>query len=811
MTDAPQSTLPHTFTPLIGRECDIEAISTLLQTTTGSIITLVGPAGVGKTRLAVAVAAAKESAFEQGAVYVDLATVTEPGQVLPVIVSALGLVDAESAASQLAQHLSTRSLLLVIDNFEQVIEAGPVLNACLAGAPRVRTLVTSQKPLRVWGEQEFSVEPLLVPPALPDGAFDADALVTIGAFPSVRLFVERAQSVRAGFQLTASNAPAVVAICRFLDGIPLAIELAAARSNVLSPEALLHRLSASLQLLSGGPRDAPDRHQTLRAAIEWTYGLLEPKEALLLDRLSVFAGSFSLQAVEAIAGNASITFAPSMYVSPNLSLPSGSADLDWTEIFELLDALVDHSLVRRVESAGQEPRFRLFQTIRQLAAAKLTARSEDHRTGWRHAAWYWALGESGWDAGGVSLLEQSWLSALEVDLDNVRAALDFLGEHDPAGATSMAASLIWFFYIRGRRMEGIRTIERTEGSFDPEALSPEARARIDFALGNLLALYPNTRDSGVARLEGVLDELRRLGHDWGAGYTLLALGALAEDAGNYARALEYIADARPLLEAVGDEITLANVDFHTAVSLFGLNRLDEARVLATKVAFATPDQAGLNIAYALHLVGMIDLVGGQHEDAARRFLDASEFSKANGVIATAAELLDATATLVETRGADELAARLFGAGDRHNQETGNPITYPERIQYDAARDRVRSALGAARFLELLTEGGTLSMDDAFALMHESLRGIFEEQPAPLPPFPVFGSTQPFGLTSRETEVLRLVAMGRSDREIAELLYISHGTARTHVRNILDKLDAPNRSAATSIALRERLVDLSETG
>jgi predicted ATPase/DNA-binding CsgD family transcriptional regulator len=812
MTDPASSPLPHPFTTLIGREHDIDSIVALLRTASGSVITLVGPAGVGKSRLAIAAANAVAGDFQQAAVYVDLAPIADPALVLPAVAGALGLPDESAAAGRLAHYLSDRSLLLVIDNFEQVVGAGSVLNSCLAGAPGVRALVTSQTPLRVWGEQEYAVDPLPVPPEIRAGDLEPDMLERYGDYPSVRLFVSRAQNVRSGFRLTQLNLPAVVDICRQLDGIPLAIELAAARSNVLSPEALQHRLTGSLQLLSSGPRDAPDRHQTLHAAIEWSYSLLDPREARLLDRLSIFSGSFSLPAAEAVAANAPIVLSSSYYVESHPALPPDDGLLDWTDVFELLDALVDHSLVQRVESSDDDPRFRIFQTIRQVAAGRLVEHGEAERIALRHATWYRALAESAWAPDGVPALEGVWLAALDADSENIRSALDFLSEHDPAIASTMAASLLWYYYIRGRRQEGIRAIERVAGAFDPQVLRPEARARSAFAYGNLLALFPATRQAGIDTLESVLDDLRTLGNDWGAGYTSLALATLAEDDGHYERALALIAQSRPLLEAVNDPATLANVDFHTAVSLFGLGRMSEARALATPVAFAPPEHAGLNAAYALHLIGLIDFAEGHAVDAARRFREAAEFCDRHGIVATASELLDATATVLETRGDPELVARLFGAADRHNLESANPITYPERTYYDAARDRARETLGSGRFLELLAEGAAMPRAAAFSLMRQTLDALIEDiEPTPVPPLPIFGTTQPFGLTVRELDVLRLVAMGRSDREIADTLFISHGTARTHVRNILGKMNAPNRSAATSIALRERLVDLSEVG
>ena len=306
-----------------------------------------------------------------------------------------------------------------------------------------------------------------------------------------------------------------------------------------------------------------------------------------------------------------------------------------------------------------------------------------------------------------------------------------------------------------------------------------------------------------------MDDLRALGHGWGAGYTLLSLAVLAEDDGQYQRALDYIEQGRPLLVEVDDAPTLANVDFHRAVNYFGLGEFERARGLVTPVANAATEDAGLNIAYARHLLGMIELAEGNRRIAARRFIESLDFSLQHGVVGTATELIDAAATLLELTGNPEQVIRLFGAADRLNREAGNPITLPELRYYNDACSRATAGLSVARCNELLAAGATLSLEAGFALARETLVALEEEAPCQATPVPRPGAT--FGLTNRELEVLRLMVQGMSDREIGDELFISHGTARTHVRNILGKMEVHSRAAATSIALREGIVSTTETG
>ncbi|MBA2597313.1 MAG: adenylate/guanylate cyclase domain-containing protein, partial [Chloroflexia bacterium] len=339
--------LPVQPTPLIGRERELIALRAMIAAPGVRLITLTGPGGTGKTRLALQAAAESLDAFPDGVWWVPLATVSDPELVLEAIAAPLGVRDVagEPLATTLAEHLKTRHTLLLLDNLEQVVEAAPLIAGLIDAAPDLVILATSREPLRLRAEREFPVAPLPVPKEGPRISLE-DAL----ASPAVQLFVERAQAVKPGFSLEATNAADVASICRRLDGLPLAIELAAARVRILAPAALLARLDQRLKLLTGGARDLPERQQTLRAAIAWSHDLLPPPEQALFARLSVFAGGCSFEAAEAICGAA------------------GRLEID---LFDGFESLVQKSLLRQEEDPAGDARFTMLQTIHEFAAEQL--------------------------------------------------------------------------------------------------------------------------------------------------------------------------------------------------------------------------------------------------------------------------------------------------------------------------------------------------------------------------------------------------------------------------------------------------------
>ncbi len=367
-------TLPVPATPLVGREADAAAVEGLVGREGVRLVTLTGPGGVGKSRLAVEVADRLRASFADGARFIDLASVRAAELVAAVIAAGLGLsTSGARLTGDVKSYLRGRRLLLVLDNFEQVTEAAPLVADLLGAAPAVVALVTSRMVLRIRGEHEFAVPTLPVPPSTAGG--DTAGLLQ---YASVGLFVERARAAAPGFELTSENAEAVAEICRRLDGLPLAIELAAARVKLLPPQALLSRLGHRLSLLTGGARDLPERQRTLRSTLDWSFGLLSAGEQTLFARLGVFAGTFSLSAVETVGGAAD-------------DVPPADPD-GGGQVIDTLGSLVDNSLVR-METRGGEPRFRLLETIREYALERLREGADWLQAHDRHAGYFLALAE----------------------------------------------------------------------------------------------------------------------------------------------------------------------------------------------------------------------------------------------------------------------------------------------------------------------------------------------------------------------------------------------------------------------------------
>ncbi|HEX2033493.1 MAG TPA: tetratricopeptide repeat protein [Chloroflexota bacterium] len=744
--------LPHPLTSLVGRAAESVAVTRLLQH--ARLVTLTGPAGVGKTRLALEVAARLESLFPDGAAFVPLAAVAEPGLVPAAIAHAIGVRETPGTApatpvERLGEVLRHQRLLLVLDNYEHLPDAAPLVPRLLAMAEGLSVLVTSRAALRVSGEQEYAVPPLTVPEAVPAQSTARPpeggrvSYEDIAGADAVRLFAERARAISPEFSLTPETAPAVAGICRRLDGLPLAIELAAARVRLFSPPALLARLESAaggLPLLTGGPCDAPARHQTLRAAIAWSYDLLTIREQALLRRLAVFAGGFGLDAARAIV------YPPAEGAEPGASPAETrhTPDADGA-VVDVLAGLVAKSLVRRDPDVAGEPRFGLLETVREFCLERLEAGGEAGAAREGHARFYASLAQIPDTEFGAR-----WLDAIEREQENLRAAVRWcMGRGNAASAARglhLAAALARLWSRRGQLSQG--QAELAWALAWPEPVEPTeaywwVRATLLTKAGHL-ARWRADFPASQRAYEAGLALRRRTGQRNMLPYSLGSLGGLALDRGDLATARACFQEAlalqreqrgRHLCAALRDmgllaqeegddaaarrylEEGLALAQAHGELSVTGACHNELGRLLWRRgqpAAARTQHEAALAVAgelgdkggsaAALDHLGRTALALGEVAEARRRHTAALEMAWEFGDRLRVAWCLVGLAAVVAAQDQGRQATRLLGAAAALRQTLGAPVLPSQRPWYERQLAAARAALPAAVFATTWNEG-----------------------------------------------------------------------------------------------------------
>lgn len=774
--------LPAPLSSFIGREQQIAEVKQLLSA--NRLFTLSGSGGCGKTRLALKVAQELLGDFEDGTWFIEFASLSEPALVPQTVASTLGVYEQSGRAflDVLCDYILSRQVLFVFDNCEHLISScARLTEEILQKCNNVKILATSREALGITGEVIWLVPPLSLPDLQP-WANPESALEAIKAYEkseSVQLFVARARTISSGFSLTGENGAWVANICRHLDGMPLAIELAAARVRSLSVQQIAQRLDDRFHLLTVGSRTAPPRQQTLAATLDWSYALLSAREQEVLQRLSVFAGGATLQAAEAVCA---------------------SDEVESAGVLDALSHLVDKSLVIMDESQHGETRYHLLETIREYARERLLESDERANTCTRHLEYFVRLAElaepklEGGEQG-------NWLKRLQLESDNLRAALIWSLENDSETALRLAGALGQFWFMRGHHFgEGKVWLERaisrvtTSGQ---EALRAKAFNWLgtlaffhgDYALArsayqNSLRLYQilNDRD-GIAQSAYYLADAAASQGDPAARDLFSAARVFAEE--NLAH-----------LRQQGDQWKMAR-----ALNFLGEMARIERDHLAARACYEESlmvrrelgDQRG--VAISLFNLGYVAQGQGDRQQASDFFTESLAFFQQLGSTRGIVDCLAALAGLAGAVKQPERAARLFGAAEALHEtiQAGLAASYPDRVEYDRSMAAVRSQLNEDVFSAIRAEGRTMTLEQAvkYALSKQDM--------------PVQSVKEKLGgLTARECEAAMLIAQGKSNREIAEAMIVSVRTVETYVTRILNKLGFDSRVQIATWAIEKGL-------
>ncbi|MCI0609132.1 MAG: LuxR C-terminal-related transcriptional regulator [Anaerolineae bacterium] len=817
--------LPMQLTSLLGREQETAILHKLLCQPEVRLVTITGPGGVGKTSLALQVAFDVQDAFVDGVFFISLAAITDSTLIIPTIAQTLGVIESPNRLllDSLKEFLRERQALLLLDNFEQIISAAPLLTELLSACADLRMLVTSREALRLRGEHEFPLSPLALP--------DQSSVEALLQYPGIALFIQRAQAIQPEFQLAHGNAPAVAEICARLDGLPLAIELAAARIKLLSPQAMLVRLKdSSLGLLTSGARDLPVRQQTLHSTIQWSYDLLNADEQRAFRWLSVFVGGCALEAASIATSDQSTVIGDKEQATDHWSLIT----------LDLVTSLVNKSLLRQSET-DSEPRLTMLETIREFGWEQLTRTHELEDARRTHANYYLSFVEEA-ETYLTGADQKTWLKRLNREQDNLRAALQWaLEHHEGEMAQRMAGALQPFWLTRGHWSEGRRWLEESLAMDSGATLAPAVRAKTLYAAG-MLTRFEFARARML--LEASLTLYRALAGKTGVLMALVELSRITAYQDDQTAKKAFLAEAASLLETLPDTVVKASAYSDLALIMEDLGASqyppETARYLAEseRIQRALNNPTGLALALTRQASGALfegefTLMASRLDEAERLALELGDeriLGRLAGIrvlhavqegdfAAMRLRLLDSLqqsvnrgnhqvpfwlpilAAVLHGQGLDVWSARVFGLADtlpETIQLRAYAAAFKQRFHISDARAQVRAQLGDEAFEREIAAGHRLRMEDLRTIPHP----LETAPPSTSSGQPASSSASSESLTAREIEVLRLLAQDLSNPQIAEQLVVSRRTVDAHLRSIYDKLGVKSRDAAIRMA-RER--------